>query len=255
VGLIKNLLNHHISINVAVQHSPDLRVNPKKCKQNVAVQQLLEASPKFGPPRPGVQMGQQTSPEPETGKRHNGHMAETVYLEPDPDNPELLKPATRARTPGRGPTARPTLAFMASHPAHAIALGFGSGLARFAPGTVGTLWSWATFLVLEPWLNDASWAVVIAANLLLGWWACTVTARHMGLPDSSHMVWDEVVAFWIVLWVLTPVDFWTQLYAFVLFRVFDAVKIGPMAWADQTFKGFGPRGGFGVMLDLSLIHI
>jgi phosphatidylglycerophosphatase A len=22
-----------------------------------------------------------------------------------------------------------------------------------------------------------------------------------------------------------------------------------MAWADQTFKGFGPRGGFGVMLD------
>jgi phosphatidylglycerophosphatase A len=34
-----------------------------------------------------------------------------------------------------------------------------------------------------------------------------------------------------------------------LFRVFDAVKIGPMAWADRTFKGFGPRGGFGILLD------
>ena len=63
------------------------------------------------------------------------------------------------------------------------------------------------------------------------------------------MVWDEVVAFWIVLWVLTPAPLSTQIYAFVLFRLFDAVKIGPMAWADEAFKGFGWRGGFGVMLD------
>ena len=145
--------------------------------------------------------------------------------------------------------ARPTLAFMASHPAHAIALGFGAGLARFAPGTVGTLWGWAAFVVLQPWLSDVGWALVIGANLLLGWWACTVTALHMGLPDSSHMVWDEVVAIWLVLWVLAPADFGTQVAAFALFRFFDAVKFGPMAWADQAFKGFGPRGGFGVMLD------
>ena len=170
-----------------------------------------------------------------------------VWLEPDPEQPSVLRPAD---TPPRtAPMARPTLAFMASHPAHAIALGFGSGLARFAPGTVGTLWGWATFAVMQPWLSDSGWALVIAANLLLGWWACTVTARHMGLPDSSHMVWDEVVAIWLVLWVLAPADLGTQLAAFALFRFFDAVKFGPMAWADQAFKGFGPRGGFGVMLD------
>ena len=51
----------------------------------------------------------------------------------------------------------------------------------------------------------------------------------MHLPDSSHMVWDEVVAFWIVLWLLAPALLSTQIYAFVLFRLFDAVKIGPMA--------------------------
>jgi len=173
----------------------------------------------------------------------------TVLLEPDPDHPSVLRPANETTGADRAPMARPTLAFMASHPAHAIALGFGSGLARRAPGTVGTLWAWASFAVLQPWLNDWQWAALIAVNLLLGWWACTVTARHMGLPDSSHMVWDEVVAFWIVLWLLTPASLWTQLYAFVLFRLFDAIKFGPMAWADQTFKGFGPRGGFGVMLD------
>ena len=144
---------------------------------------------------------------------------------------------------------RPTLKFMLSHPAHVIALGAGSGLARKAPGTVGTLWAWAAFVILQPHMSDLRWAALIVAATLVGWWACTVTARHMGIADSGHIVWDEVVAFWLVLWLVTPASFWGQAVAFAVFRVFDAVKVGPMAWADQTFKGFGPRGGFGILLD------
>jgi phosphatidylglycerophosphatase A len=52
-----------------------------------------------------------------------------------------------------------------------------------------------------------------------------------------------------VLWLITPASLGWQLLAFALFRLFDAVKFGPMAWADQRFKGLGWRGGFGVMLD------
>eukprot|EP01036_Dinobryon_divergens_P044757 gene44757-59752_t len=144
---------------------------------------------------------------------------------------------------------RATLRFMLSHPAHFIALGFGSGLPRFAPGTVGTLWAWASFLLLQPLVSTPAWALLIGAGTLVGWWACTVTAQHMRVSDSGHIVWDEVVAFWLVLWLIAPAGFWAQLVAFVLFRFFDAVKFGPMAWADQTFKGFGPRGGFGILLD------
>lgn len=33
----------------------------------------------------------------------------------------------------------PTLRFMLAHPAHLVALGFGTGLSPIAPGTVGTL--------------------------------------------------------------------------------------------------------------------
>lgn len=138
---------------------------------------------------------------------------------------------------------------MRQHPAHVIALGAGSGLAPFAPGTVGTLWAWAVFVLLQPWMTDAAWAITIVLCSLVGWWACTVTARHMGVADSGHIVWDEVVAFWLVLWLVSPVGLWGQLMAFALFRFFDAVKFGPMAWADKAFKGFGPRGGFGIMLD------
>jgi phosphatidylglycerophosphatase A len=115
---------------------------------------------------------------------------------------------------------------------------------------VGTLWGWASFVVMQPWLTDWGWALVIAANLLLGWWACTVTARHMSQPDSSHMVWDEVVAFWIVLWLVMPAGWLAQLVAFGLFRFFDAAKPGPVGWCDRRFKQ--ERGwlqGVGIVAD------
>ena len=155
------------------------------------------------------------------------------------------------------PLGRPTLRFMASHPAHAIALGLGSGLSRFAPGTSGTLWAWAAFALLAPWLSDVHWAFIIGLSLPVGWWACTVTARNMGVLDPGSIVWDEVVAFWLVLWLIAPSGLLGQVVAFGLFRFFDAVKPGPVGWADALFHGVDPhtdpaawrKAGFGILLD------
>jgi phosphatidylglycerophosphatase A len=148
------------------------------------------------------------------------------------------------------PPSRPTLAFMLRHPARWVALGFGSGLAPKAPGTVGTLWAWVVFLLADRWLGPAHWGLVIAASLLLGVWACQRCAQDLGLADPGNIVWDEVVAFWIVLWLVMPVGFWGQLTAFVLFRFFDAVKPGPIGWVDQHFKtARGWMQGLGIMVD------
>jgi phosphatidylglycerophosphatase A len=147
------------------------------------------------------------------------------------------------------PAVRPTLRFMLAHPLHAIALGFGSGLSPVAPGTAGTLWAWIAYLVLANWLDARGFGLLIVASLGVGWWACTVTARNMRVLDPSPIVWDEVVAFWIILWLLMPTGWDTQLAAFLLFRFFDAVKPGPVGWADQLYHGFGWRGGFGILFD------
>ncbi len=156
------------------------------------------------------------------------------------------------------PIARPTFGFLFAHPAHAIALGLGAGLARKAPGTSGTLWAWVAFLLLQHFgLTQAHWAALIGASALLGWWACSVTARDMQVLDPGSIVWDEVVAFWIVLWLAMPMGFWGQLAAFGLFRYFDAAKPGPVAWADALFHHVDPsidrlawhKAGFGIMLD------
>ena len=142
-------------------------------------------------------------------------------------------------------------------PAHWIALGFGSGLSRIAPGTAGTLWAWLAFAALTPWMNDARWALLIAASLPIGWWACTVTARNLGVPDPSSVVWDEVVAFWLVLWLIMPTGLVGQVLAFGLFRFFDAVKPGPVGWADALCHQLDPtrdpaawrKAGFGILFD------
>ena len=144
---------------------------------------------------------------------------------------------------------RPTLRFMLSHPAHVLALGFGSGLSPVAPGTAGTLWAWVAWLLLARWLTPYELGLLIAVSLPLGWWACTVTAGHMRVLDPGPIVWDEVVAFWIILWLLLPAGFWAQLSAFALFRFFDAVKPGPVGWADGLYHGFGWQGGFGILFD------
>lgn len=144
---------------------------------------------------------------------------------------------------------RPTAAFMLRHPAHAIALGFGSGLSPKAPGTVGSLWGWASWLLIQNSLSLTTQAALILVSLLIGWWACTLTARHMGVSDPGAIVWDEIVAMWLILFLLMPAGFFAQLSAFLLFRFFDAVKPGPVAWADRLFKGFGWRGGWGILFD------
>lgn len=149
---------------------------------------------------------------------------------------------------------RATARFMRAHAARWIALGFGSGLSPVAPGTVGTLWAWVAFLVLDHWLNPLGWGVLIVASAVIGLWACTRTAQHLGVADPGAIVWDEVLAFWIVLWLVTPAPWTLQLAAFALFRYFDAAKPGPVRWADQRFKlqpgqTIGWRQGFGILFD------
>ena len=172
---------------------------------------------------------------------------------PSTISPEAAAPLADGDV-GVRPPRRASFRFMRGHLAHWVALGFGSGLSPMAPGTVGTLWAWLAYLVLSPWLDTTRMAGLIVAGLLLGVWACTVTARHLGQADPGAIVWDEVLAFWIVLWLVMPAGLGMQAVAFLLFRFFDAAKPGPVAWADRVFKGragaaVGWRQGLGILFD------
>ena len=137
---------------------------------------------------------------------------------------------------------------MLAHPAHFFALGCGSGLAPKAPGTFGTLFAWASFMLFRSYFGDFQLLFLFTAAYLGGTWFIDVTGRALGDPDHGSIVWDEIVPFWLVL-LLTPDNWFWQATAFALFRFFDAVKPGPVRWADNAFHGSGWRGGFGILLD------
>ncbi|OBR47425.1 phosphatidylglycerophosphatase A [Paraburkholderia tropica] len=133
---------------------------------------------------------------------------------------------------------------MLTHPLHIVSLGFGSGLSRLAPGTAGTLFAWAAFEVLNRYLSVLDWGVLIIGGFLAGIWITDFTAKKLRSDDPSSIVWDEIVAFWLVLLMVTPIEFTGKLWAFVIFRFFDMVKPPPIRYFDRRFKG-----GFGIMID------
>ena len=164
---------------------------------------------------------------------------------------------TSSKTPSTA--LKPDIKFLRSNPAHVIALGFGSGLCPIAPGTAGTVFAWVTFYLINFILPVSNtwvvlvWPFIIALSFLLGLWACKVTADNMLSSDPGSIVWDEVVAFWLVLYTCTllfpHLTLGLQAAAFTLFRLFDMIKKGPVYWADQKFKGTGYRNAFGIMFD------
>ena len=138
--------------------------------------------------------------------------------------------------------AAPNFTFMSSHWTRWVALGFGTGLVPVAPGTAGTALGFLLFWLLA-WAPLWGQLLLLAALFALGVWVCQVTAPALGGRDPGAIVWDETVAFALVLQV-APRSFTGFFAAFVLFRLFDIWKPFPVSWADRHV-----HGGFGIMLD------
>ncbi|MEZ5653604.1 MAG: phosphatidylglycerophosphatase A [Burkholderiaceae bacterium] len=134
-------------------------------------------------------------------------------------------------------------AFMRAHWSHAVALGFGSGLSPIAPGTAGTMLAWASFRIFDRWLSTGAWVLIVILGTWLGTWAAQRVIDALRVHDHGAIVWDEIVAFWLVL-ALAGASTWQQAGLFLLFRLFDTIKPWPIRWLDGHVKG-----GWGVMVD------
>ena len=134
-----------------------------------------------------------------------------------------------------------------------LATVFGVGYLKPAPGTWGSFAALPLFWVLHllggPYLATIGTVVVF----FVGWWAIHAATRGADDHDPSEIVIDEVAGQWVAL---LPISYGASMMgvgvldiypgwiaAFVLFRLFDIWKPGPVGWADRRFDAFG------VMLD------
>jgi phosphatidylglycerophosphatase A len=133
-----------------------------------------------------------------------------------------------------------------------IATGAGLGLAPKAPGTFGSVGGVVFALALQRILNGsglvagAAGAVSILV-LAIGTWIAIGAIRkaeeYWGTHDDQRIVIDEVLGQAIPLCVLPIHQFWQIFLSFLLFRVLDITKPGPIGWADRL------PGPWGTLLD------
>ena len=124
-----------------------------------------------------------------------------------------------------------------------LAFGFGSGLSRYMPGTMGTIAAIPLYLLLMATDNVIVYAVATIAVMVSGIWICQYAADKLAVHDFGGIVWDEVAGLLITL--LGFSFSWPTLIAgFVLFRLFDIVKPWPIGFVDKRI-----HGGLGIMLD------
>ena len=129
------------------------------------------------------------------------------------------------------------------NPRHWLAFGLGSGLARFAPGTFGTLVAIPLYLLLAH-LPPLPYALAVVAAFGAGVWLCETVSRDLGVHDHGGIVWDEFVGMWITLMALPTLDWQWVAAGFVIFRIFDMWKPWPIRWFDRNI-----HGGMGIMVD------
>ena len=120
-----------------------------------------------------------------------------------------------------------------------IAAGFGTGYAPLAAGTVASaaaVVTGALFLVLSPWL-----LATMALLATIGGYLAVKRASIEG--DPGWVVIDEFTGQWITMLALARPTIPGLVAAFILFRLFDITKLGPVGWADRR------HGAFGIMAD------
>ena len=123
-----------------------------------------------------------------------------------------------------------------------LAFGFGSGLAKKAPGTFGTLAAIPVYWLLAQ-TNTIVYSIATILVIISGVRICGLAAEKLGLHDFGGIVWDEIAGYLITMWWVA-FSWQAAALGFVLFRIFDIFKPWPIKWIDKQVEG-----GLGIMLD------
>jgi phosphatidylglycerophosphatase A len=120
-------------------------------------------------------------------------------------------------------------------PARLIAGGFGIGWAPVMSGTLASAVATLIGVGLMLFSRYALWAAILLA-VLGGMWAIRAAGAD---DDPSWVVIDEFAGQWIAMLGLARVTVPGVLAAFVLFRLLDITKVGPVGWADRRHDAVG----------------
>lgn len=131
------------------------------------------------------------------------------------------------------------------NPIHFLAVGFGSGLLKPAPGTWGSLAGLIIAILLwEITACKLFFFLLSLIGFIAGIKICQQTSDDLGVHDDGRIVWDEIVAIWFMFVFLPEYHWGYYLLTFFTFRLFDIWKPAPIRYFDQKLES-----GLGIMVD------
>jgi phosphatidylglycerophosphatase A len=119
--------------------------------------------------------------------------------------------------------------------ARIVATGGGVGFMPVAAGTAASALAAVTGAAVLAW-SAVALALMALAACAAGMWAVRALRAN---DDPGWVVIDEYAGQWIALLGLARPTPLGVLVAFVLFRVLDITKLGPVGWADRRHDAFG----------------
>jgi len=124
-----------------------------------------------------------------------------------------------------------------------FATGFGVGYSPVAPGTCGSVVGVLCYVLCFLMGVQNTHALVVLLPLSI------ITAHHAGIyykeADNQRIVIDEIAGYFVtMLAAQTPFLWYYLVLGFILFRLFDIIKIWPASFFDKRVKN-----GFGVVMD------
>lgn len=118
-----------------------------------------------------------------------------------------------------------------------LGTGFGVGYSKKAPGTFGSLLGLPLgYLIARRNLPFDQIMFVAIVVCIIGFLITAVVERALGTHDDQRIVIDEIAGQMIAI-MFVPATVTNLVLGFVLFRLFDIWKPGPIGYIDEHLPG------------------
>ena len=123
------------------------------------------------------------------------------------------------------------------------------GYVKWAPGTIGSLFSIIIIIVLQNIVNKNEFIILFICLLLIATVCIKIYSKSVNKHDAKEIVIDEFLGIYLITifsydFEIFNNEFIKILLILLFFRIFDIIKPFPANWIDNNMKN-----SYGVIVD------
>ena len=123
------------------------------------------------------------------------------------------------------------------------------GYVKWAPGTIGSLFSLIIIIFLHNIVNKNEFIIIFICILLMATICIKIYSKSVNKHDAKEIVIDEFLGIYLIIifsydFEIFNNEFIKILLILLFFRIFDIIKPFPANWIDKKMKN-----SYGIIVD------